>query len=110
MQKRITFRHTETTPVLEEFANKHLERIEKALANERTPITINLVLEAFPDHAHHKVELHVVTPHFNLMAHHEGPEMYQEIDRVIDIMLKEIRKAQDKFKDDQRHQDSYKSA
>ena len=29
MQKRIAFRGMESTPVLEEFANKHLEKVEK---------------------------------------------------------------------------------
>ncbi len=109
MQKRITFRHMDHSALIEEFANKHLEKIEKLLVNERMPVTIDLVLEAAPDHAHQKVELRVSTPRFSLIAHHEGAEMYQEIDRVIDIMMREIRKAKDKFDDEQRHQDSFKS-
>lgn len=110
MQKRIAFRGMEHSPVLEEFAQQHLEKIEKLLESERTPITIDLVLTAFPDHAHHHVELHVVTSHFDLVAHHEGAEMYQEVDRVVDKMVQEIRKAKEKFNEESKKQDSYKSA
>jgi ribosomal subunit interface protein len=110
MNKRITFRHMEPTPVIEEFAQKHLERLDKLLENERTPIYIDLVLEAFPNHAHQRVELLVKTPHYDLVAHHEGPEMYQEIDRVVDIMMRELRKAKERFNDEQKKKDSYKSA
>lgn len=110
MQKRVTFRHMEHTPVLDEFANKHLERIEKLLANEPTPVSLDLVLESEPTHAHNRVELRVVTPRFTLVAHHEGPEMYQEVDTVIEKMIREIKKAKDKLEDQNKHGDSYKSA
>lgn len=110
MQKRVTFRGMEHTPVLEEFANKHLERIEKLLINEPTPISIDLVLNSSPNHAHYRVELRVSAPQFTLDAHHEGPEMYQEIDTVIEKMVREIKKAKDKLDDEKKHGDSYKGA
>lgn len=110
MQKRIAFRGMESTPVLEEFANKHLEKVEKVLEGERTPIYIDLVLEPSTVHAHHKVELRVKTPNYELVAHHEGPEMYQEIDRVTDKMIKEIRRAKERMVDDAKKKDHYKGA
>jgi ribosomal subunit interface protein len=110
MQKRIAFRGMESSPVLEEFANKHLEKVEKLLEHERTPIFIDLVLEASHVHAHHKVELRVKTPNYELVAHHEGPEMYQEIDRVTDKMIQEIRRAKERRVDEEKNKDSYKSA
>jgi ribosomal subunit interface protein len=109
MSKRIAFKNMQSTPVLEEFANKHLEKIEQFLENEPTPVHIDLVLEDNPVHPHHKVELRIKTPHYDLIAHHEGPEMYQEIDRVTDIMLQEIRKAKARLVDDKKKKDSYKS-
>lgn len=107
MQKRIAFRGMESTPVLEEFANKHLEKVEKLLENERTPIWIDLVLEASTVHAHNKVELRVKTPNYELTAHHEGPEMYQEIDRVIDKMVQEIRRAKERHVDEAKKTNSF---
>lgn len=97
MQKRIVYRGMESQPVLEEFANKHLEKIEKLLENQRTPIVIDLILEASHVHAHHKVTLLVKTPDYDLIANHEGPEMYQEIDRVTDKMVQEIRRAKERI-------------
>ena len=110
MKKRITYRGIDSTPVLEEFINNHLEKVEKFLENEPTPIMIDLILEASSVHAHDKVELRVKSPHYDLIAHHEGPEMYQEIDRVCDKMMRELRRAKEKRVDDQKKHDSYKSA
>lgn len=110
MKKRITYRGIDGTPVLEEFINSHLEKVERLLENEPTPIMIDFVLEASTVHAHHLVELRIKTPHYDLIAHHEGPEMYQEIDRVVDKMVGEIRRAKEKRVDDQKKHDSFKSA
>ena len=110
MQKRIAFRGIDSTPVLEQFIQSHLEKVERLLENERTPIMIDLMLEASKVHAHHKVELRVKTPHYDLVAHHEGPEMYQEIDRVCDKMVTEIRRAKEKRVSSEKNGDSYKSA
>lgn len=108
MQKRIAYRGMESSPVLEEFANKHLEKIEKLLENERTPIVIDLVMDASVVHAHHKVELRVSTPNYDLFAHHEGTELYQEIDRVTDKMIKEIRRAKERLLDEAKKKDTFK--
>lgn len=110
MQKRVVFRHMEHTPLLEDFAHKHLERVEKLLVGEETPVSLDLVLESAPNHAHNKVELRVSTPRYTLVAHNEGPEMYQEIDTVVEKMIREIKKAKDKLEDKKKHGDSYKSA
>ena len=80
------------------------------IEGERTPIMIDLILEASHVHAHHRVELRVKTPHYDLIAHHEGPEMYQEIDRVTDKMVQEIRRAKERLVDEQKKKDSFKSA
>lgn len=110
MIKRIVYRQMESTPVLEEFIGSHLEKIEKLLVHEPSPVMVDLILEPSAVHAHHKVELRVQSPHYDLIAHHEGPEMYQEIDRVVDKMLGEIKRAKEKRVDDQKKHDSYKSS
>lgn len=96
MPRRIVFRHMDHSPVIEEFANTHLDKLEKFLSTERTPIFIDLVMTPAPTHAHNNVELRLKTPHYELVAHHEGKDLYQEIDRVVDKMLKELAKAKDK--------------
>ena len=96
--------------MLEEFAQKHLEKVEKLLENENTPIIIDLTLEASAVHAHNRVELLVKTPNYDLIAHHEGPELYQEIDRVTDKMIQEIRRAKERLISESKTKDTYKSS
>lgn len=90
MEKRFTFKNTEHSKVLEDYANKQLVRIEEFLNNERSPVFIDMVFEPSKVHAHHKVELRIKTPHYEVIAHHEGPEFYDVVDRVIDTMYKRL--------------------
>jgi ribosome-associated translation inhibitor RaiA len=95
MHKRVLYRHIEKTPVLEEFTTKHLEKIAQALKSEPSPIYIDFTLQAYPDHAHNEAEIIVKTPHYDLVAHKEGPDLYQEINKVTETMLQEIRNAKE---------------
>lgn len=110
MQKRIAFKNMDHNDGLEKFAIQKLEKIDSLLESERTPISINLVLEQGKVHAHNKVELHVVTAHFNLVAHHEGPDFFKEIGHVVETMVEEIRTAKARKTEELRKRNSYKSA
>ncbi len=72
--------------IIEEYAVAQLEKVMNFLENEPSPIYVDLVLEAGRQHAHHKVELRVKTPHYDLVSSYEAQEMYEVIDRVIDTM------------------------
>lgn len=102
MNKRLVFRHIEKTAHLEDHCNKQLAKIEHFLANERTPITIDLVMEPSKDHAHHQVELRINTPHFHKVVREEGPKFYEVLDQVIDTMYFELHKEKDKLKEHER--------
>src|ERR1700730_17464972 len=91
MNKRIVFHGIEKTKPMEEYCNKQLAKIEHFLAHEQTPIFIDLVLEPSKVHAHHFIELRVKTPHFDKVSTYEGPEFYDVVDRVIDVMYRELR-------------------
>ncbi len=83
---------------MEEYCDKKLEKIVHFLeSEERFPITIDLILEPSKVHAHHKIELRVNTPDYHKISHHEGPQFYEELDRVIDTMYQELHKAKDKL-------------
>ena len=113
MHKRITFRNMDHSDVMEQYINQQLEKIEKFLKNEPTPIYIDMVLEPTKNHAHPRAELRVKTPHFDLISNYEyeGTEMYDVIDRVIDIMYRQLlehkKKENDQKKMRGRH-DSFK--
>lgn len=103
MNKKITFRGMEHSPVLEEFSNKHLEKVERFLENERDPVYIELVLDAERTHHHHKVELLVKSPHYDLISHSEGPEMYELIVKVANTMHQELLNAKERLIDQKKH-------
>ena len=111
MHKRITFRNMDHSEVMEEYANKQLEKIEHFLENERTPIYIDLVFEPSKVHQHHRVELRVKSPRFDLISNyeHKGVDFYDVLDRVIDIMYRQLldhkQKEVDERKQRGRHED-----
>lgn len=103
MNKRIVFRHMEHSAVIEEFANKHLQKIEHFLENEPTPIYIDLVMEPSKTREHSRIELRVKTPHYDKITHHEfqGDKFYDVLTDVIETMHKELREEKRKLKKDE---------
>ncbi len=103
MHKQITFHQMDHSKVIEDYANEHLEKIEKFLQNERTPIYIELTFTPSKVHAHHRVELLVKSPNYDLHVEREGSDFYKTLDDVIDTMYhnlhKEKRKELDKKKE-----------
>lgn len=110
MNKRITFRGMDHSPVIEEYCNNQLAKIEEFLTHERDPRFINFVLDAQRTHHHHHVQLHITTPHYDIVTHAEAPDMYDVIDRVCDTMYRKLHEEKKKLKDDQKDMDSYKGA
>jgi ribosomal subunit interface protein len=90
MNKRILFQGIEKTKHMEEHCNKQLAKVEHLLEHERTPVFIDLRLEPSKVHAHHFVELRVKTPTVEKISTYEGPEFYEVVDHVIDVMYREL--------------------
>lgn len=115
MHKRIVFRHMDHSAVIEEFANKHLEKIEKFLTHEPTPIHIDLVMEPSKTREHSRIELRIKTPHYDKIVHREfqGDKFYDVLTHVIETMHKELLEEKRKIKKDEwrtrgRHDDAKK--
>ncbi len=92
----------EHTPAFDTYAQEHLKKLDKFLQHERTPIIIELVLDAHHKHAYNRAELRVKTPHYDLNAHKEAPDLYLAIDQVVDAMLHELGTAKRKRVDEQK--------
>jgi ribosomal subunit interface protein len=92
----------EKTNHMEEYCDKQLAKIMHFLENERTPISIDLVLEPSKVHAHHYVELRINTPHYHKIVKEEGPDFYLVLNNVIDTMYKELHEEKKKQKEHQR--------
>lgn len=103
MHKRITFRHMDHVASIENYANEKLAKIEEFLEHEPTPRYIDLILEPSKVHEHHRVELRVKSPHYDLVSNYEGPEFYKVLDRVIDVMLQELLQEKQKQLDKRDH-------
>ncbi len=102
MNKRILFRNMEKTTHMEEYCDKQLAKIMHFLENERTPISIDMVLEPSKVHAHHYVELRVHTPHYHKKAEAEGPDFYLVLNKVVDTMHRELLEEKKKQKEHER--------
>ena len=112
MHKRITFRNMEHSDVMKRYANGQLEKVEKFLENEATPVYIDLIFEPSKIHQHHRVELRIKTPLYDLVSNYEykGEAFYDTLDRVIDVMYRCLHEAKRKEKKDRkktcgRHED-----
>lgn len=91
METKFTFRHMEHSTVIEDYANKQLSKVYEFLSNEREPVHIDFIFEPSKVHAHHSVKLLVKSPGYDLVAQREGPEFYDLIDKVVDIMYDNLR-------------------
>jgi ribosomal subunit interface protein len=109
MHKRITFKGIAHSPAVENYASDQLDKVLAFLSNERTPIYIDLMFKPSKLRAHHFVELRVKTPNYRLISNYEGTDFYSTVDRVIDVMYKELlehkKKLQDKKKMVGRHEE-----
>lgn len=103
MHKKITFRTMESSDPMREYADKQLEKIVTFLSNEPSPVYIDLVFEPSKVHAHHRIELRVKSPHYDLISNYEGPDFYEVLDRVIDVMYHELHEAKRKMIDERKH-------
>ena len=88
--------------VAEHYAQEQLAKVEEFLQHERTPIYIDLIFTPSHVHAHNRVELLVKTPHYDLVTHYEGPEIYDVLDRVIDTMYRQLLEKKDRHTEDRK--------
>lgn len=111
MHKRIVFRGVAHSDVAEQYANQQLQKVEKFLEHEKSPITLDLIFEPSKLRQHSRVELRVISPHYDIVSHYEfeGVEFYEALDRVIDVMYERLheekRKNVDKRKTVGRHEE-----
>ena len=101
MNKRIVFRNMDHSDVMESYANQQLQKIEEFLSHVNKPIFIDLYFEPSKVHEHHRIELHVKCGHYDLHSsyEHEGANFYDVLDRVIDVMNRNLHEEKRKYDD-----------
>jgi ribosomal subunit interface protein len=109
MSRQITFKNCDSSIIMEDRVDALLEKINHFLRDEPTPVWMDIVVQPAKVHAHHRVEFLLKTPNYDLVAHREGPHIYQVLEEVIDIMYSQLRKEKDKRIEDRkmvgRHED-----
>lgn len=91
--------------VIEEYARNQLHKIEKFLsASEREPIYLELTFSPSDVHEHHRVELLVKTPNYDLMSEyeHSGTDFYDTVNHVITVMYRRLLEEKERVKKDER--------
>ncbi|MGC2310514.1 MAG: HPF/RaiA family ribosome-associated protein [Candidatus Babeliaceae bacterium] len=96
MNKKITFRGMDSSPVMEKHINEQLAKIEAFLAHERPPIKMNILVEGHPSHAHNKAEIRLSAPEYDVFITEEGPHLYKLIDSVLDRTYDSLRQQKEK--------------
>ena len=101
MNRKITFQSMSHSLPMEQHINAKLDKITELLKNVEniTPYYQEIFLKANKQHSHHRAELNVKTPRFNLNTHNENSDMYAAIDKTIDKMIELIKKEKSKLKD-----------
>lgn len=104
MHKRITFRHMDKSEAMEQHALEQLTKVEHFLEHEQRPIYIDLVFEPSKTREHHRIELRVKSPHYDLISHyeHNGVDFYEALDHVIDVMYRELHEHKRKLEDEKK--------
>ena len=99
MNIKITFRNCEPTIALENHINEQLHKVKDFLEHERSPVNLEIIVDANPIHAHHRVESRLHAPEYHIMAHDEGDEMYKVISDMIDKLYTELLRTKEKLVD-----------
>ena len=100
----------DSSPVIEEYVKRHMEKVTKFLKKEPSPIDLEVVLDASFKHHHHRAEIILKSPNYDLVSHYECPEMYPSIEKAIEKMAQEISKAKGKRIDFRKKGDTFKGA
>jgi ribosomal subunit interface protein len=110
MKTKIAFHNMPHSEPLEAHANQKLQKVLDLFSHDENinPFFAEFWLKANKQHPHHATELHVKTPHMDLHAHDEGPDLYIAIDNTIDKMIALIKKEKEKFRDKVRKLDTEK--
>lgn len=98
------------SPVLESYVNDQLVKIEEFLKNEPSPVYLDVVLEADPRRSISRGEIRIKSPHYDLISNFEVADMYDVIDRIIDVMYKMLRKKKKELVDQRKTATTFKGA
>lgn len=100
MHKTITFRNEKHhTQPNEDQVNRELEKIERFLKNEPTPVYLDVVIDSHDVHAYNRVSVRVKTPHYDCFADAKGDDLHAAVNDAINKMYHQLRDEKEKIVD-----------
>jgi ribosome-associated translation inhibitor RaiA len=95
-------KEAEKSQSIRNYIDESLQKMKKILANEKSPITIEVVAMVVEPNPNHEVEIRIFRPHDNFGVKRKGPELYKVIDEVVDIAFREAIQRKERFIDDRK--------
>jgi len=102
MDRRIAFKGMEPLDIIEKHVEKELSKLDRILSHEPSPIHLDTVIESLRGGTIHKVETILKSPHYNLVAHYECPDVYEAINTATEKLYHELQRAKEKRIDKQK--------
>lgn len=91
----VTFRHTESTPALKSYAQ---EKIDHCLRKYmKFPAQAHVILSV--EKLDHQAEVKLVSKDYDLTLKANTEDLYSAIDKVVDVLDRQIRKQKGKIQD-----------
>ena len=91
MQVSVTFRNIEPTEALKTYATEKLEHVKKVVVK---PIEAHVILSV--EKFRHKAEVTIVASGETLVGEEQSDDMYKSIDKVMDKVTRQARRAKEK--------------
>lgn len=88
----VTFRHTDATPALKVYAEDKFKHVLKKFCNTRTDAHIILDVQKLE----HIAEAVITSQRYEVSAKETSDDLYAAIDKVIDVVDKQLRKQKEK--------------
>jgi len=98
----------DSSPTIEEYVNNKVAKLEKILHKERTPIKLEIILEAQRVHIQHSVELRLHCADYHVRAQVEGKDLYAQVDEAFDVLFRDIQKKKGKRLVERKNPDPYR--
>lgn len=103
MNKRIYFKGLDHTQAYEDHVNSVIKKIESFITTDKTPQSIEVVLDKRPTHAHNTCEIRISSPSYRVIVSKEGEDLYKLIDLVGHIAYEELHRQKERQVDKDKH-------
>ena len=103
MNVKITCRGFDHSPEIDNHVNKQLAKTVEFLKKERSPVSLEVLIEMHKIHQHHQVTIRLHSPSYKCVAQHEGTDVFAEINEVCDRIYQQVCKQKEEWVDRHKH-------